>query len=229
MALDAQSVEAQSQLASALVNRVLEGMTDSPTADIARAEGLIGKALAAKPRYTFAHFVKGKLLREQGRPEEAILEFETVLASNPNATGSLFQLGWCKVMTGSIDEAIPLAERDIRLSPRDPSIANRYTRIGWVHLLQSRTDEAILWLEKARSANPMYSDPHAFLASAYGLKGEPDRAAAELAEARRLRGEGSFSSIARMRATGYWGVPKIRALFEATYFAGLRKAGVPEE
>ena len=27
----------------------------------------------------------------------------------------------------------------------------------------------------------------------------------------------------------YWGVPKIRALFEATYFAGLRKAGMPEE
>jgi hypothetical protein len=24
-------------------------------------------------------------------------------------------------------------------------------------------------------------------------------------------------------------VPKIRALFEATYFAGLRKAGMPEE
>jgi hypothetical protein len=32
-----------------------------------------------------------------------------------------------------------------------------------------------------------------------------------------------------MRAIGYWGVPKIRALFEATYFVGLRKAGVPEE
>jgi hypothetical protein len=25
------------------------------------------------------------------------------------------------------------------------------------------------------------------------------------------------------------GVPKIRALYEATYFAGLRKAGMPEE
>jgi hypothetical protein len=25
------------------------------------------------------------------------------------------------------------------------------------------------------------------------------------------------------------GVPKIRALFEATFFAGLRKAGMPEE
>jgi hypothetical protein len=32
-----------------------------------------------------------------------------------------------------------------------------------------------------------------------------------------------------MAATGYWGVPKIRALFEATYFVGLHKAGVREE
>ena len=27
----------------------------------------------------------------------------------------------------------------------------------------------------------------------------------------------------------YWAVPKIRALFEATFLVGLRKAGVPEE
>jgi hypothetical protein len=30
-------------------------------------------------------------------------------------------------------------------------------------------------------------------------------------------------------AVRHWSAPKIRALFEATYFAGLRKAGVPEE
>ena len=30
-------------------------------------------------------------------------------------------------------------------------------------------------------------------------------------------------------APGNWGVPKIRTLFEATFFAGLRKAGMPEE
>jgi adenylate cyclase len=229
LALDPGSVEAQSSLAGALAGRVLEGMTDSRAADIVRAEGLIGRALATSPLDPLAHLAKGVVLRVRGRPEEAISEFETVLAFNRNATGALFHLGWCKLMTGSIDEAIPLAEQAIRLSPRDPYIANRYTRIGWVHLLQSRTDEAILWFEKARSANPMLRDPHVFLASAYGLKGEPDRAAAELAEARRLGGEGSFASIARMRATGYYGVPKIRALFDTTYFEGLRKAGVPEE
>jgi tetratricopeptide (TPR) repeat protein len=131
-------------------------------------------------------------------------------------------------MTGTIEELIPLVEQAIRLSPRDPQIAVMYYRIGEVHLLQSRADKAISWLEKARSANPELQYVHAFLASAYALKGETERAAVELAEARRLVGDGSYSSIAHLKA-GYLGVPNIRALFEATYFAGLRKAGMPEE
>jgi adenylate cyclase len=228
LALDPNSVEAQSFLAIALASRVLDYMTDSPAADIARTEGLVRQALAASPGSPLAHFAKGEVLRVQNRYDEGILEFETVLAVNRNFIGALFQLGWCKLMTGSIEEVIPLAQQGIRLSPRDPLIGNFYSRIGLVHLLQSRVDEAIVWLEKARSANAVLFFVHAYLASAYALKGETDRAAAELAEARRLRGEGSFSSIARL-SRGYYGVPKIRALYEATYFAGLRKAGMPED
>ena len=72
---------------------------------------------------------------------------------------------------------------------------------------------------------------HSRLASAFALRGETKRAAAELAEARRFNGGDLFSSIAKMKASpgGWRGTPKIRALFEATYFAGLRKAGMPEE
>jgi predicted Zn-dependent protease len=98
-----------------------------------------------------------------------------------------------------------------------------------VHLLQSRTDEAIRWLEKARSDTPAHPNIRAWLASAYALKGETERAAAELAEARRLRGDDRYTSIARLKAIGTHAVPKIRALQEATYFVGLRKAGMPEE
>jgi hypothetical protein len=32
-----------------------------------------------------------------------------------------------------------------------------------------------------------------------------------------------------MRAFGDWGVPAVQDLYETTYFAGLRKAGMPEE
>jgi len=42
-------------------------------------------------------------------------------------------------------------EQAIRLSPRDPWIGHLYYLIGTVYLLQSHTDEAIVWLEKARS------------------------------------------------------------------------------
>src|ERR1700732_5277081 len=100
-----------------------------------------------------------------------------------------------------------------------------------MHLLQSRPDEAIVWLVKARSASPRIAGIHAMLASAYGLNGETERATAELAEARRLSGDDRFSSLARLRALGVYGavLPKIQALIEATYSAGLRKAGMPEE
>jgi predicted Zn-dependent protease len=98
-----------------------------------------------------------------------------------------------------------------------------------VYLIQSRTDEAILWLERARSANPRLANIHARLAAAYALKGDTGRAAVELAEARRLDTDGRFTSIARQKAIVHWGVPKVRALYETTYYTGLRKAGMPEE
>ena len=229
LALDPRSVEAQSLLADALANRVKGGMTDSATTDIARAEALVGQALAASPRSATVHFAKGEILDAQQRFEEAIPEYETAIAFNRNWADATSSLGHCKLLTGSIEEAIPLMEQAIRLSPRDPKIALMYFRIGEVHLLQSHADEAIPWLEKARSAMPTVPWHHSYLASAYALKGETERAAAELAEARRLRGEGSYSSIARLKAGGQFGVPKTRVLFEATYFAGLRMAGMPEE
>jgi tetratricopeptide (TPR) repeat protein len=129
-----------------------------------------------------------------------------------------------------IDEAIPLEEQAFRLSPRDPRIGVWYVWIAQAYLLQSHVDEAIVWLEKARSANPAISYVHLYLASAYALKGESEPAAAELAEARRLVSDDRNSTISRLKATGgYWGVPKVRALYDATVFAGLRKAGMPEE
>jgi len=133
------------------------------------------------------------------------------------------------LLTGSIEEVIPLEEQAIRVSPRDPYIGWRYSAIGTVHLLQSRTDAAIVWLEKACNAIPASPVFRSRLASAYALRGETERAAAELAETQRLHGGDLFSSIARVKASRSWGSPKTRALFEATYFAGLRKAGMPED
>jgi len=229
LALDPASVEAQGWLAIALAARVLDEMADSPSEDMVRAERLVEQVLLVAPRNPRAHYAKGHLLRTLGRPEEAIPQYETALAYNRNWVFALFALGHCKFLAGSIEETIPLIEKAIRLSPRDPSIDIWYMQIGAVYLVQSRTEDAILWLEKARGANPVAPLTQGYLASAYALKGEMGRAASALAEVRRLSGDGFYSSIARVKAARYFGVPKVSALYDATYIAGLRKAGIPEE
>jgi adenylate cyclase len=227
--LEPRSFEAQTLLARTLASRVLDQMTDTAAADIERAEGLVAQALAGWISSPLAHFAKGHVLRAKGRPADAILEYETAIALNPNWVFAYVALGACKILTGAMDEAIRLAEKAIRLSPRDPNIGAMYAQIGRVHLLQSRTEQAVLWLEKARSANPVHPAFRANLASAYALNGQTKRAVAELAEARRLSPDDRYSSLARLQAAGYFGERKIRAVYEATYFAGLRKAGMPEE
>jgi hypothetical protein len=134
----------------------------------------------------------------------------------------------CKFLTGSGDEAIPFAEQAIRLSPRDPFIGFRYAWIGFIHLMQSRTDEAIVWIEKGRRADPTEGQPPLFLASAYGLKGERDRAAAELT-ALQAQKRSDRLSISRVRANSYLNTPAVQPQFETIFLAGLRKAGMPEE
>jgi tetratricopeptide (TPR) repeat protein len=229
LGLDPGSVEAQTRLAIALSARVMDNMTDTPDTDLERAEGLAEEALAVAPDGSLAHFAKGQVLRARRRFAEAIPEYETVLASDRNSVHSIWNIGQCKLFTGSIEETIPLVERAIRLSPRDPHIGTFYQLIGLVHLLQSRTEAAVIWLERARNAIPAHSGIRAYLASAYALKGEIELAGIELAEARRLGGDNRYASLGRLRAVGNWGVPKSRAFFEATLFAGLRKAGMPEE
>ena len=129
-----------------------------------------------------------------------------------------------------MDEVIPLVEYAIRLSPHDRNLASWYWQIGAAHLLKARTDEAVRWLEKARSAYAGYHYIHASLAAGYALKGETKRASVALGEARRLSDR--YASMIALKAApgGQWfEAPKLRTLVEATYFAGLRKAGMPEE
>jgi hypothetical protein len=49
----------------------MNGLTASAEADLARAEGLVGRALAASPQYAYPHIVKARVLCAQNRWEKA--------------------------------------------------------------------------------------------------------------------------------------------------------------
>jgi len=223
---DPQSADAAAWLAAALAFRVTDDFSDNPDEDLHRAERLVAQALAASPNNALAHYVKGQVLFAQSRCGEAIPEYEQAIALDRSRAPAYVRLGWCKFLTGAVDEAIPYFEEAIHLSPHERAIASWYGRMGVIRLLQSRTDEAIGWLEKANSANAGQAFVHAYLAAGYALKGETGRARSELAEAQRL--SNLYSSLSNVEKSTWFDDPKIRALAEATYFPGLRRAGIPE-
>jgi TolB-like protein/DNA-binding winged helix-turn-helix (wHTH) protein/cytochrome c-type biogenesis protein CcmH/NrfG len=232
LAIDPRSVEAQSFLATSLTSRVLAGMSDSRADDLSRAEGLIGQAVSVAPASGFAHFAKGQLLRAQHRCAAAIREFEAVLAVNRNSAAAIARVGYCKLRIGSPEEAISVIEKAIRISPRDPQLGVWYFWIGQAYLLQSRVGDAVASLEKASSTVTGLWFVHEWLAAADALNGDGARAAAELAESRRLSEHNWPSSVAQQRASygaENFETPAIRAALDTTYLAGLREAGVPEE
>jgi adenylate cyclase len=228
LALDPLSAGAMAGLARTLANRLLDYMSDTRAEDIQRADELATRALTLSPHSAWAHYAKAQILRAQDRCEDAIIEYEQVIAINRNQPFAYSHLGWCKLQTGgTVDEATRFIEQAIRLSPRDPFIFLWHTMLGLLDLYRSRPDDAIVWLEKARVANPGVSYVRGNLAAAYALKGMTERAAAELAEARKL--SDVYSSLARLKKVHPFHNPKVQALAEPTLFAGLRLAGMPEE
>ena len=82
LALDPRSVEALAGLAQLLAGCVMNGLADSPAADLERAEGLVAQALTISPRSALARLAKGHWLKASGRYEEAIPEYEAVIAQS---------------------------------------------------------------------------------------------------------------------------------------------------
>ena len=227
LALDPQAADAAAWLAVALTVRVIDELSTFPDVDLQRAERLAAQALAASPDSALAHHARGQVLRAQSRCKEAIPEFETAIALDRSRAPAYANVGWCKFLTGSVDDAIPYFEQAMRISPYGPGIALWYGRMGVMKLLQSHTDEAIVWLEKATSENARLASVQAYLAAAYALKGDTVRARTALAEAQRL--SSAYSSLASVEKSIWYDNPEVRALAEATYFPGLRRAGMPEE
>ena len=90
-----------------------------------------------------------------------------MLTLNRNFVPAYANIAYAKFCAGSKEDAIPLLEEAIRLSPGNSDVGYWYRAIGRAHLMEARVDQAVFWLEKASGANPgMGPQPRAWLASA---------------------------------------------------------------
>jgi adenylate cyclase len=231
LTLDPMSVDARLLTAEILVDDISNGNSNSTDEDKTRADKLIREALEQEPNSAQAHATKGLLRRIQGQGDESQVEWETAIALDPNNAWIVRQFGQTMLFQGKPETALPYLEKAIRLDPRSPFIFVTYSALARCHLFLGQTEEGIALLRKARALGPDSWFVHLYLAGALGLSGDVEDAKNEIAEAAKLRP--NANSIAGWRAIQIsqqgLGNPQYQAFQDKTIFAGLRRAGFPEE
>jgi len=118
--------------------------------------------------------MKHQLAREF---DDAIKLYKESIAVYPTADAHTY-LGWAYSFVGRLNEAIAQCEIAIQL---DPEFGNPYNDIGVYLMQQERMDDAIPWLERAKSAkryDPRHF-PHINLGRIYLTKGMLQKALEE--------------------------------------------------
>jgi tetratricopeptide (TPR) repeat protein len=119
--------------------------------------------------------------------DDAIRLYKESIAVYPTADAHTY-LGWAYSFLGRLNEAIAQCEIAIQL---DPDFGNPYNDIGVYLMQQERLDDAIPWLERAKSAKryePRHF-PHINLGRIYLTKGMLQKALEEFNGALKINPE----------------------------------------
>jgi adenylate cyclase len=205
---------------------VVEARSSDPQADIRQADELVSRALAFDPNSYWAHWAKAYVLMGQKRAEEAVLEGERSLALNPSFIDAYYNLCAANNFLGRPDRALELADKAIRLSPRDPSLRTLYHMKGWAFFMKQQDDQAVEWLRRAEGGTVI---TELMLASALALTGRNAEARETLKRYATLSGV-TTTTIAQLRKQQLSLADNpIWVAYNEHLFEGLRKAGMWEE
>jgi len=136
------------------IGPVLEGQSSDPQGDIRRADEFVTQAIAVEPNLYIAHRTKAWVLFSQKRPEEALVEAERSLALNPSFIDAYTLLCLANNMLGRPERALELADKAIRLSPRDPKLPILYWQKALAYFMTQRDEQAIEWMRRTLAAWP---------------------------------------------------------------------------
>src|SRR6202040_1734069 len=112
-------VDARIGTAQVLAANLADGFSSDVPQDRKRAEKLLLEALERDANRSMAHAAMGLLRRAEDRLAEARAELETAIALNRNNAWATRQLAQVFMLGGQPEPCIPIAEKAIKLNPRD--------------------------------------------------------------------------------------------------------------
>ncbi|WP_376093093.1 tetratricopeptide repeat protein [Roseomonas sp. CCTCC AB2023176] len=156
-----------------------EGMARHGKGDLAGAEALYRRALAADPQSADALNLLGVLARARGDTAAAVALTGQALALRPDAAVYLASHGGALAEAGRTEEAVAILSQAVARRPGD-ALSRR--NLGQALCALGRAGEALSHLRHAAALAP--ADPEALLALAHGQR-EAGDAAGAIATARR--------------------------------------------
>jgi TolB-like protein/DNA-binding winged helix-turn-helix (wHTH) protein/Tfp pilus assembly protein PilF len=116
---------------------------------------------------------------------EAERHFKRAIELEPNDVSALHFYSFYLALTGRSAEALPIAQRAIRI---DPLSLRAQVNLGVVWNMARRYDDAVSQFERTLDLDSGYAMTHAMLGLTYAYKSMPERAVAELVLARQAGG-----------------------------------------
>lgn len=227
--LDPSSAEAWARLAEITASDYLVHWNNAGAQQLVEAEDAVQQALALDPDLALAHFANGLVHHAQSEEEEALESFSRTIELDPNFALAYSHKGNELVVLGHPDDAPPLIEKAIELSPRDPSLGIFYWDMGRAHFFAARYDDAVPWLRKSVEVRPNLWFNRFYLASAYALTHQNDKAVEILADSRRR-----FPNLATLaqieayeRRSPFTNPVAVKA--RTRFHKGLLRAGMPTQ
>jgi adenylate cyclase len=227
LAIDPNNVRALTVLGKKFWWPAALGLSSDPKRDFERADELESKALALDPDDTWAHSLKGWILLAHGRNDEAVAEYERVLALDPSFADADVGLGFTYNKLGEFEKSLEYFDKAISVSPHDPLLARFYGGKAWANFGLKNYDQAIDLARRAIAINPNIAIIHLNLLAALALTDHDAEAREALQRYLALPSTGPLRTIAACKALleSQHSVP---AEVSERAYDGLRKAGMPE-
>ncbi|MBR0714217.1 winged helix-turn-helix domain-containing protein [Bradyrhizobium liaoningense] len=218
IAIDPDYGQALSLLAASHMFGVHLGWSERATAaPIAERAALA--AVRSDHEDPWAHTALGSVYFSTRRLDDALSEFEQALALNPNFSVAQGYYALALSYAGRSSESYEAAQRAIRLSPRDPSLAIYYGIAGYARFTERHYDEAIALAREAIRHRGDLTGAYRVLVVSAGMTGDRKLAETALSELRRTQPNISLAWIATQ-------LPWNSDADREHYLEGFRRAGL---
>jgi len=146
----------------------------------ANEETLLQTTISRNPDGPMAYYNLGLVYFQQGRLDEAILQYQKVLQFVPDETDAFNNLGSAFLQQGRLDEAVAYYQKALTIKP--DSAATHYN-LGNALFQQGRTDEAMAHYQRALAIDPGSPEAHYNLGNAFLQQGQMEAAAVQYRKA----------------------------------------------